>query len=821
MVVKRHKAGLAAIALASIAADCAIAQGLEEVIVTARKKEETLQSVPVAVSAITAEALSDQGIRTPLDLGRSVPSLRALPHSTSQSVVVFTLRGQAAGDVLSTVDQSVGMYVDGVNIARPRGLNGAMFDLERIEVLKGPQGTLYGRNTTGGAINLISRGADYNGYHGYAMVDAGNHGLIAGRGAINVPIIQDRLAMRLGYQGTFRDGFGDSAITGQDLGQDRGQHFFRGSITADPWENVNVQFKAEYYRSKEQGALTTTQAILPGAIANFEAAIETGALPLAGLGRIFGGVPTPADLAGLGAGAAALQRFATLGRADIFTNYYERPQHDEFESVTIGGTISVDLTDTLKLKSVTGYRTFTNHQVFDLDGTPFRILQVGMGQFADNPILLGVAGAPPAPFQTDPGPEQDSRFFSQEFNLSGEGFGGRLNWLGGIYYSHEIGSDTQHAEAFPVLLPNTFIHDGARIGNTSWSLYSQNDIKVTDAVTFTFGGRYTEEDKFMDSRSRDFFYNTGTIQCRTGIPVPATTTTPSSCLLHNAATFTGFSYLGSLKWQITPDVMAYVKTAEGFRGGAFQLRSPTAAPAGPETATEVELGLKADWFDGKLRTNIAMYRTEYTNKQESIIITVRGSPATVIQNAADAELRGFEAEITALPIEGLTLNANVGYIEGEYGSFPGALPVNGGAAIDASGEEFSNPPWTLSLAGKYEFPFWKGRLSAAMDWYWVDGANPSARLTNPGLPTWLLEETVSVGQGGNYSNGRNDLGLLNMRIDYKLDDYDTTVSFFMTNVLDHHWFFPGPDASNLGGVATAIAGEPRMWGFSIKKAFGE
>ena len=159
---------VATLALVAAAPQGAAAQDtVQEVVVTARKREESLQSVPVAITAMSSAQLAEHGIQSPLDLGRSVPSLRSLPHSISASVVTFSLRGQMAGDVLSTVDQAVGLYVDGVYIARPRGLNGAFFDLERVEVLKGPQGTLYGRNTTGGAINLISRSPDYEGFHGF------------------------------------------------------------------------------------------------------------------------------------------------------------------------------------------------------------------------------------------------------------------------------------------------------------------------------------------------------------------------------------------------------------------------------------------------------------------------------------------------------------------------------------------------------------------------------------------------------------------------------------------------------------------------------
>ena len=809
-------------AAAQAAPQRASSQGsVEEVVVTARKREESLQSVPVAITAMSGEQLAERGIQSPLDLGRSVPSLRSLPHSISASVVTFSLRGQMAGDVLSTVDQAVGVYVDGVYIARPRGLNGAFFDLERVEVLKGPQGTLYGRNTTGGAINLISRAPDYDGVHGFVSADAGKDKLLSGRFAVNIPIIQDKLTLRIGAQRTTRDGMGESVITGQDIGYDKNQTLIRGSLRADPTNNVRVDLKGEWYRSREVGFINVPRNVDPLGVAPFEAAIETGALTPAGLGRIFGGTPTAADLAGLGAGLAALQRYTTLGGQDPFRTYYESDQHDWFEGYTLGGTIAIDLSDNVQLKSVTGYRHFLNEQVFDLDGTPFRILEVGMGHFPDVSVVQGAPGQPLAPFQIDPGPEQRDKFFSQEFNLSGQAWDGRLNWLGGLYYSKETGSDTQHAQAFPAILPNTFVHDGHRILNASWSMYSQNDFKLTDQLTVTFGGRYTEERKGLASRSRNFFWQTNTITCLTGVPGTFPASNPDACLVNNEKTFTGFSYLGSLNWQVTPDTLVYVKTAKGFRGGAFQLRSPTLAPAGPETARDIEVGFKKDWLDHRIRTNLAAYTTKYTNKQENIIVVLPGGgSATIIQNAADATLRGFEGEFTAKPIEGLTLNATVAYVWGKYNKFPGAIPVDNSAPVDASGERFSNPPWTYSLSGRYQFPVGPGTLALQADWAWTDHAHPPPRLINPALPEALVNEFVASCQTGSCQDGRASLGLLNARIDYEVEDLGATVSVFMTNVLDKKWQVPGPDAASLGGLQYGITGEPRLWGVTVRKTFG-
>ena len=802
------RALLGATALTIAGTGIAAAQEIEEVVVTARKREESLQDVPVAVTSISGDQLQKQGVMNIRDLGRLVPNLKSTGHPSSASIVVFSIRGQKSGDVLSTVDQAVGVYSDGIYVPRPRGMNGAFFDLARVEVLKGPQGTLYGRNTTGGAISLVSRDADYKGMHGYVGIDGGNHSLIAPRGAVNIPIIDDKLTVRLGYQGTFRKGFGKSVITGQDVGQDRNQNFARATVIMDPMEHVNIRLKGEYFRTKENGNLFTATGLAVGTIAPFAVASQ---LP--------GTVPQA---------TAALQSQINASNADIDKTFYENPQHDDFKGYYFGATITFDLSDNTQFKSITGYRKFTNNQLFDLDGTSFRILEVGVGRFADGPEVQGAPGLPKAAFQTDPGPEQTDRFFSQEFNLSGSALDERVRWLGGVYYSQEIGSDTQHAQAFPPLLPFSFLHDGDKILNESWSLYTQEEFKVTDKLSIQLGGRYTQERKYLNSQSRNFFANNNTITCITGVPGVFSALEPGKCFTHNEKTWGGQSWLAGLSYKVNSDVMVYGKVARGFRGGAFQLRSPTLAPANPEFATESEIGFKSDWLDRRVRLNMAAFSTKYANKQESIIVTTPGGgSSTVILNAANAKLSGFEGELAANLVEGLQLRASVGYLKGHYTSFPGALRIDGSPFINAAGkpnadgEKFSDPPWSYSLGGRYEHAVASGVMSVQADWSWTDGAKPPARLINAGIPIAMVNNFVSPCTGGNCANGRASQGLLSASAEYRMEDMGLSIGVFATNLLDKRWQVTGNDPSNLGGVITGITNEPRMFGITVKKTFGD
>jgi iron complex outermembrane receptor protein len=544
---------------------------VDEVLVTARKREERLQDVPLAVTSVTGEQLQQAGVQTPLTLGRLVPNLQTRGYPGSASIVTFSIRGQKAGDVLSTFDQAVGIYVDGVYIARPRGTNGAFFDLERVEVLKGPQGTLYGRNTTGGAVNFISRDADYNGVHGFLGVDVGSFELVAPRAAVNIPIVEGKLAVRLGYQGTFREGFGRSAVTGQRIGQDRDQNLYRGTVVFDPTPGLNFELKAEHYRSRENGNLLTYRGFTPNGTAAFAVAAQAGITPAAA--------------------TALLNSLGAARNSDFDTTWAENPQRDLFTGTTIGLTTTAELAENVQLKSITGYRRFTNDQLYDLDGTEFRLLQIGVGRFPEGPEVRGAPGLPATAFQQDPGPEQRAVFFSQEFNLSGAALGDRLNWLGGVYYSHELGNDTQHAQALPPLLANSFIYDGSKILNQSWSVYTQNDFQVTEQLTLTVGGRYTEEQKYLTSLARNFFPNgaaatatapaiaPNSITCLTGVAGIFPAADKGRCYVRNENTWTGTSWLAGLSYQASEDVLIYGRAAQGFRGGTFQLRSPLLAPA--------------------------------------------------------------------------------------------------------------------------------------------------------------------------------------------------------------------------------------------------
>jgi iron complex outermembrane receptor protein len=291
----------------------------------------------------------------------------------------------------------------------------------------------------------------------------------------------------------------------------------------------------------------------------------------------------------------------------------------------------------------------------------------------------------------------------------------------------------------------------------------------------------------------------------------------TDCASKRDATFTGTSYLASLNWQLTPATLLYVKTAQGFRGGGWNLRVITAPPFSPERARDFEIGLKSDFLNGRVRANLAAYKTDYSNKQESIIIPVGLTPQTVIQNAASATIKGLEGEFTVRPVTGLTLRSSVTYLHGKYDSFPGALNLFG-ARVDGTGERFANPRWQYSLSGRYERELGPGTIGVQADWAWQGGAKPPPRLQDPNLPAFVVNSLVSG--VNNFAVGTKELGLLNARLDYEVPDQGLTFALFATNALDKTVRYYTLNQSALGGVQAAVTGEPRMWGVQVRKTFG-
>jgi len=525
------------------------------VIVTARKTSENLQRVPVAVTSQTGAQLERQRVTMPTDLARVTPSLFVRNSSSSGNSAQFALRGQYAADSLLGISQPVGLYEDTVNIPHPFGGNNAFFDLDRVEVLKGPQGTLYGRNTTAGAVNIITRNADYRGVHGYLDGEVGSFKDMRIGGAINIPIIDDVLAVRIGYQRWSRDGFGHSTVTNQTFGDGLDSHLARISIKFDPTPNFTATAKVEYYHNRNNGQDLWNIGLAPGSTL----ALESEALysdygkyaPM--LVRAFNAQNTnPADPAFNPDPAGNLASVLAQGHrlldpcvgGDPYTNCSGLTQHDILTTWHADLDMTWRINDNLSLRSITGYHGFQNDKNGDLSAIHSQVLDIGYG-------LNAVGGYTPlapqvvspngyGPLQPDPADQADGQW-SQEFDLSGKAFENRLSWLVGFFYSTDEGHGSQPAgdleELFPLLTltnpafgvplatqladvanpgananpvyfsPPAFAHDAHSVSNNQWAFFTQNDFKINDIFSVTLGLRYTREHVAQDLSNWNFHFD--------------------------------------------------------------------------------------------------------------------------------------------------------------------------------------------------------------------------------------------------------------------------------------------------------------------------
>jgi len=900
---------VAATATETATAEAATPPEVAGMVITARKRSENLQRVPLSVTANTGQQLQQQRINQPIDLMRVVPSLQSNLSSGSDNSAQFGLRGQYAADSLLGVSQPVGLYEDTVNIPHPFGANNAFVDVARVEVLNGPQGTLYGRNTTGGAINIITRDADYNGYHGFAEGEVGDYGDWKATGALNVTLIQDVLAARVAFQHWSRYGFGRSIVNNQRLGDDHNDNLVRLSIKFNPLSNVRANLKMEYGDAHHTGAMLSTPTIgapvlgtsaletdQPTDTATFNQFVRrlgfiTAAPDSAYLSTAIGA--SAANLAayrnavltgsstGLPGGLPASATFNNLlaqGQALLapcigqspYTNCSATQQYDNL--TTWHGVIDVswDITPDINLRSITGAHAFTNTKVFDLDSIQPQVLEVGYG----SPQTGGLALAPavgnfPLPFPLKP--DQASLQLSQEFDLAGKNLFGRVDWLVGGFMSMDRGKGVQQAGAVDDILAPLglsfaaaplFAHDGLSNTSSSWAVFTQNDIKVLDwdggGLSITAGGRYTSEHLTQILSNWDYNIVSGTFTCEggyllpngfpltaKGLPLPvagnkdscgyvnvttgnhtAAAPGPASAVgpgdSFDSATFTGWSYLFSLNFQVNRDLMFYAKTSRGFRGGAFGRNNAPAAL--PEIDTDYELGMKSQWFDRKLRFNVSIYQTDYSNKQVSSLACNDGSAApcgasgftTVVLNAATARIRGVEFQGDVHPFEGFTIYGEGSYIDAKYVHWPNAVSGDGVPLTNlgiscgcADGIQLAtSPTWSGSIGGRYEHPFGPGVGSFQLDYQYI-GKVPLTPINNQ---TQVPDSVEGQEQGA--------VGLLNGRLEYKFTDLNLSMAIWCSNCTNVVWGREGISAGFTGGIGHRLMQAPRMFGFTLRKSFG-
>lgn len=705
---------------ASLFSSHAMAQdgGLEEIFVTARKVVESLQETPIAVSAFSGAALEARQILSSDDLSKVTPGLTfdgVAPSSGSNSAGQIFIRGVGQTDFTGVTDPGVGVYVDGVYMARSIGSVLDFVDIESIEVLRGPQGTLFGRNTIGGAILINSARPSFDEFEGRVQATYGSYDQFFVTGHVNVPIT-DTLATRFSANRRSRDGYVTRVADLVDTGNDD-TFGFRGSLLWEPSQDVSVYLVADYTNEDENGAPAVTLDVNEAAPFAFFPNIAEPTCPVMSPGNTATNGNTNCANS-----ASFLGPFTSGGTFD---------QVSELEAWGVSGEIVWDIGENISLKSITSYRTFDMFSSRDADNTPFLI------------------------FQTQDTFEQEQ--FSQELVASYTGFDDRLTWIAGLYYFNEDGTNEN-----PVDLPVGSLLSGGDFKNTAIAAFTEATFDVTEKLALTFGIRYSEDDKEFTPLS---------IATGSGLPalvgsfLPPAYAAPGGIAIPIGtqfvdgstaeATFDDVSIRAIASYQWTPEIQTYVSFSQGYKSGGFDQRyagtqeEPALAEGGddnnlnnpisgfePEELTTYEIGFKGDLFDSRMRLNIAAYFSEYKDIQ--LIVRETFNPITF--NGGDAEIMGFEVETTILPADGWTIIGSLAYIDGEYTRIDGSV-----AGITLDNKLVNTSPWQTSLFVAYEAETPWGTITPQMDWSY-SGAQFNNAINTPQLrqdPFHLVNASLS------------------------------------------------------------------------------
>lgn len=640
--------------------------GLSDIIVTARKVEENLQDVPVAVTAFTGQALENQNLQRVENLANFTPGMTIRPGSSTPSAITITLRGQVQTDILATVDPSVGVYVDGVYWARAYGLNSDVLDAQSVQVLKGPQGTLFGRNTTGGAMLINTNNPDLDEFSGRVSVSYGRFNETNVTGILNVPIAPGVAGLRVAVQRFTRDGYTrniattGTALTGNTVVRElqapgspagtrldnRDRWNFRAKFDLAPTDNLRFQFSAERFDMDEY---TSRQLrMVTGAFTATNTTYNTSNTGALFVGLMNGaGFPTAAAV-----GTTVLNGEIAQMAADPSIALNNENGYVNARTNTFGFNATLD-TNIGQFQLITGVREVSTYAGLDLEGSSYPV------HFTEG--------------------QQDLKQKSAELQWTGSALNDTVDFAFGGFIFHEEGFDQSISITVPALNPATS-HFYGLINTDSVGAYGQASWRITDALTFTGGVRYSVDDKGLEIRNNNYLRTTGQTICSV-IPVApfnagGEVVGPTQCAFARSSEFSGWSWTAGLDYRFNDDLMVYAKASQGFRAGGQNLRAPNTAaflPFLPEVARSYEIGFKSEFMDRRVRLNAAIYQTDVSDIQRSTLIATAPIPpatvpgtATILGNAGKARVRGGEIELQAVIADGFTITATGALTDPEY-----------------------------------------------------------------------------------------------------------------------------------------------------------
>lgn len=615
-----------------------------DIIVTAQRRSETLQRVPASVEVLTGEALRAARVSNLGSLQEVSPSL-VVTQTNNPNAAVFTVRGVGTAVTDRGFEQSVGVYIDGVFRGRPGAALQDLLDIERVEILRGPQSTLFGRNNSAGAINISTTVPDTNEFGAYAEATYGAYNTVEARLSANLPLIEDRLALRLSLGSASRDGFNTAPNLpkGDVNAQDR--QSARAQLYWTPTDQTRVRLIADYSDADNR-------CCAPGLLFMADAAVNA---PFAFLarGNMIGFTPPSAGT--IGPSPSNPANPGTIYNPFDRITYQDTQARDTTTDKGLSVQVDQDF-GSLTLTAIGATRRFSSALQADLDGV--------------NSAMISAVSRP----------ETDIRENSAELRLQNND-GGPLQYVVGAYVFDQKIIDDNNVSILIRPTKGTFnYYNSHGIGTAeSVAVFGQASYDLTETLKVTGGLRYLDETK------------------------KAVLTTNGGLSFPGTAEISGDAVMGTavLAYQPTPMTNFYLRYARGYKSAAINLLF-TAPPAlvspiaEPETTDAYELGAKLRLFDGRVSTNVALYTQTVQDQQVQIFDA--STNAFITLNAAEVRSRGVEADVRYRATSDVTLNLSASYLDAEYMSFNGAPPPAGSALTsqDLSGRTPAKAPrWTL------------------------------------------------------------------------------------------------------------------------------
>jgi iron complex outermembrane receptor protein len=777
--------------------------GLEEIVVTARRKEERVQTVPIAITAFSQKDIEAKRILQISDLAKNVPSLASNQNQSDANAFYsgqIRLRG-LPGTVIYFADVPLGSVdynpTNGITHGTSTGL---FYDLDNVEIIKGPQGTLFGKNSIGGLISLEPK-KPTNEFEGYAQVKFGNYSDREFEGAVNIPIIADKLMVRIAGQSQQRDGYTKDVSNGKDY-DNRDYYSWRVGVTFRPTDDIENYFLYDGYYQHTNGSATIptyynlgfTFAQIPLG-PNFSLPLTLGQGPaLAGLfnpataGATVGQAIAAGGFSFFPNAGALLAQQKALGVRAVTGRSTPGIGKDYFYGFT--NTTMWNLSDDLTIKNVAAARIFKQLTSNDDNSSPLPILNIG------DPI-------------NNKGWNDNSVQYTEEIQLQGKAFNEKLAWvLGGfLEFDHPLGYNTDPSSALGGLSIYHFHETNRSQAVFAHGIYDLGD--YVSGLRLTAGYRYTFDYQSLQEHGykvTDFVTRNPNGTPNNCAPISFF---DNNCAAGSNAHFSSYGWNVSLDEQLDPNTLIYVRAGNAYRPGGTNPQVPAAFQSiKPEHVTDVEIGAKVDWdfMGAHFRTNGDLFHSDYKSIQVTQLVSVpnpndpNGPPtaASLETNAASATLEGAELEITAIPVPGIEISPHASYLYSHYDKYP---TVFGAAEAPPF---FYEPKWQVGVTGTYHLP-----LDSS-----IGDVSVSASYSFEG-------HQYVAPNGGDIFNVVPSYDNLDIRADWTdMFGYPLDGAFFMTNVMDDtHVQAVLPLYTQLGFTAL-VYNEPRMFGFSLKYRFG-